>query len=302
MRMVGSNMPDTPRLSHDSANRSMDTLAALRARRLERWCQTPTTHIADAAEAPPLIQRAGVVTLFPASPEVPDLYHAHVGDPAAPTESKWDSPSGEVYTWRWKLGRPEVAFYSVLVRGRPTWVSWELLPAVLRLWGETRTPDELSDLGVLSPDAYRIAQALEASGGVLATGELRQAAGFPTGKTQRSTYLKAIDELDKRLLLAKVFAADADDMSHALVAMRYRPHVDAADRMSREEALDRFLLAYLPHAVYALPDVLARHLKLGLPELLAGLDRLTVAGRAITATFPERKGVCYVWLNEPAGA
>jgi hypothetical protein len=280
----------------------MDTLAALRARRLERWCQTPTTHIADAAEAPPLIQRAGVVTLFPASPEIPDLFHAHVGDPAAPTESKWDSPSGVVYTWRWKLGRREAAFYSVLVRGRPTGVSWEVLPAVLRLWGETSTPDELSDLGVLSPDAYRIAQALEASSGVLTTGELRQAAGFPTGKAQRSSYLKAVDELDKRLLLAKVFAAEADDMSHALVAMRYRQHVDAADRISREEALDRFLLAYLPHAVYALPNVLARHLKLGLPELLAGLDRLAAGGRTAAATFPEHKGACYLWLDESAGA
>jgi hypothetical protein len=280
----------------------MNTLATLRARRLERWCQTPAAHLTDAAGAGPLVQRVGVVTLFPASPEMPDLYHAYVGDPATPTDSKWDSPSGEVYTWRRKLGRKETAFYCVLVRGRPTWVSWELLAAVLRLWGDTRTPDELCDLGVLSPEAYRIAQALETSGGVLTTGELRQAAGFPAGKDQRAAYLKAVEALDTRLLLAKVFTADGDDMSHALVAMRYRQHVDAADRMTREEALDRFLLAYLPSAVYAVPEVLARHLKLGQPELMAGLDRLAGAGRAARVTFAEQKGACYVWLGAQADA
>jgi hypothetical protein len=275
----------------------METFAALHARRLEHWCQTPATRVADAPAAVPLIQRAGVVTLFPASPEVPDLYHAHMGDPSAATEAKWDSPSGEVYTWRWTLGRQEAAFYSVLVRGRPTWVSWELLPAVLRLWGDPRTPDELADLGVLSRDAYRVAQALDEAGGVLGTGELREAAGFPTGKAERSAYLKAVDELDRRLLLAKVFRGDSDDLSHALVGLRYREHTDAAERMSREEALERFLLAYLPQAVYAAPAILARHLKLGLPELLAGLDRLVAAGQAVSATFPEQKGECYVWGN-----
>ena len=42
--------------------------------------------------------------------------------------AEWDSPAGEVYVWRWALGRKEVAFYSAIVRKRPTWVSWTLLP------------------------------------------------------------------------------------------------------------------------------------------------------------------------------
>jgi hypothetical protein len=279
----------------------MDTLAELHSRRLDRWRQTPATHVAGPDEAIRLIQRVGVATLYPTSPEVPNLFHAYLGDPAAQTDSAWDSPSGEVYTWRWTIGRPEAACYTALVRRRPTWVSWELLPAVIRLCGELRTPDELYDLGVLSPEAYRIAQALEASGGVLSTGDLRKAAGFPTGKEHRAAYLKAVDELDTRLLLAKVFAADGDEMSHALVAMRYRKHVDAAERMGREEALERLLLAYLPHAAYAVPTVLAKHLGLAEEELRAGLDRLVATGRAEAVTFPERKGACYVWLDGSAG-
>ena len=274
-------------------------LRQVEARRRERWCQTAQSRVAGPEEATRLIERVGIATLFPASPEVPNLFHAYVGDSSAQTSSQWDSPSGHVYGWRWALGRREAAFYSALVRGRPTWISWALFPAILRLCGELRTPDELYDAGGLSGDAYRIAQALDAAGGVLSTGELRRQAGFPTGKSQRAAYLKAVDELDNRLLLAKVFSADDDDMRHALVRARYPEHVAAAEKMPRVDALDAFLTTYLPAAVYAMPAVLAKHLKLPEAELRAGLDRLANAGRVTTLALPEQKGMCYLWGYEP---
>jgi hypothetical protein len=269
--------------------------AAFQARRREHWCQTPQTRIPDPDAAVHLIERVGIATLFPASPEVPNLFHAYVGDSSAQTSSQWDSPSGHVYGWRWALGRREAAFYSVLVRGRPTWINWALFPAILRLCGELRTPDELYDAGELPGDAYRIAQALDAAGGVLSTGELRRQAGFPTGKAQRAAYLKAVDELDNRLLLAKVFSADDDDMRHALVRARYPEHMARAEQMPRVDALDRFLTTYLPAAVYAVPAILAKHLKLPEAELRAGLDHLVEAGQATTLTLPDQKGLCYLW-------
>jgi hypothetical protein len=220
-----------------------------------------------------------------------------VGDPDAQPASEWDSPSGEVYGWRWALGRREAAFYTALVRDRPTWVSWELLPAVLRLRGELRPPEEVYAAGQLSADAWRIVRALEDSGGALSTGELRARADFPTGKPQRAAYLKAVQELDTRMLLAKVFSADTDDMGHALVRMRYPEHVEAAGSMSAEEALDGVLRVYLPHAVYAVPPVLARHLKLPVDVLRSGLERLAAAGEASPAALDGHKGVCYVWAG-----
>jgi hypothetical protein len=270
-------------------------VAVLQTRRREHWGQTPQTRIPDADAAVQLIERVGIATLFPASPEIPNLFHAYVGDPGAQTSSQWDSPSGHVYSWRWALGRKEAAFYSALVRGRPTWISWALFPAMLRLCGELRTPDELYDAGELSGDAYRIAQALDAAGGVLSTGELRRQTGFPTGKSQRAAYLKAVDELDNRLLLAKVFSADDDDMRHALVRVRYPEYVATAEQMARTDAMDAFLTTYLPAAVYAMPAVLAKHLKLPEAELRAGLDRLADAGRVTTLALPEQKGMCYLW-------
>lgn len=271
------------------------TAEALIEQRHINWRQTPETRIAGDEDAPALIDRLGIVTLYPVSPEAPNLYHAYMGDPNAKTEAKWDSPSGTVYSWRWTLGRKEAAFYAVLVRKRPTFVSWSMLPAALRLFADLRMPDELSDLGIISASAYRIAQALEESGGVLSTGALRDAAGFPAGKDQRNAYLKAIDELDTRLLVAKFFAKGDDDASHALVYMRYREYVDAAEKLTREQALDQLLRVYLSNAMYAAPTVLARHLRMEESELRAGLDLLVEAGHAEKSALPGYKGECYIW-------
>ena len=282
----------------------MEVQQRLQEQRLANWRQTASTRIAGPAEAPALIDRVGVATLYPVSPEVPNLYHAYIGDATASTQSTWDSPSGEVYGWRWTLGRQGVAFYSAVVRGRPTWVSWPLLPAMLRLRGELRSPAELYSAGQLSAAAHRVAEALDRAGGVLSTADLRREAGFPTGKEQRAAYLKAIDELDTRLLLAKVFAPDdADtDMRHALVRVLYAGPVGAAEGLTRDYAYAALLTAYLPWAVYALPAVLARHLKLPEAELRAGLERLVADGRAARAALPGVKGHCYLWTATATGA
>src|SRR5215469_14966419 len=216
---------------------------SLQARRREHWGQTPETHTPTPEAATALIQRVGIATLFPVSSELPNLFHAFVGNDTEQPTSDWDSSSGHVYAWRWELGRQNAAFYTAIARGRPTLVSWTLLAAVLRLRGDTRTPDELYDTGVLSADAYRIAQALDEASDPLPTGELRKRAGFPTGKAQRAAYLRGVAELESRLLLAKVFLPGGvgEDMHHALVSARFKDYAMAADLLNAEEAYDRFL-------------------------------------------------------------
>src|SRR5260370_28523999 len=107
----------------------------LQARRLDRWGQTEETRTPDTISATRLIERVGIATLYPVSPEIPNLLHAYTGTTTTRAVSDWDSASGHIYTWRWELGRQEAAFYTAIVRGRPTLVSWSLLPAVLRLRG-----------------------------------------------------------------------------------------------------------------------------------------------------------------------
>ena len=275
----------------------MTSSQTLQTLRQERWGQTSKARISDAGAAPAFIDRVGIATLFQASPEVPNLYHAYMGDPAAKTSAKWDSPSGEVYSWRWTLGRQNVAFYTTLVCRRSTWVSWNLLPAVLRLCAETRVPDELYDSGALSAEAYRITQALEEAGGTLSISELRKEANFPMGKASRAAYLKALEELEIRLLVGKYFQAGQDDTYHTLISERYQSYLTSAEQLSREEALEKLLLTYLPQAVYALPIVLARHLRLPEQELRAGLERLCASGQAEAVYFDWQKGACYLWSS-----
>ncbi len=304
-------MTTAPRQQRDVESRSPE-VAALQARRLVNWRQTEATRLPDSAAAVGLIERVGVATLYPVTPELPNLYHAYVGDPTRPTDSQWDSPSGHVYAWRWELGGREAAFYSVLVRRRPTLIAWTMLPPLLRLCGELRTPDELYDAGALSAEAYRIATALESAGGTLTTGQLRKEAGFPTGKPQRAAYLKAVDELDSRLLLAKVFSPCHEDddgveagsggetaMGHALVRLRYPQHVAAAEALTREEALDRFLRSYLPAALYAAPPALAKALRLAETDLRAGLQRLEREGVAVPLPVDDTATATAPWYRYP---
>ena len=65
----------------------MNTFQTLQALRQERWGQTTETRITDSTAAPAFIDRVGIATLFQASPEIPNLYHAYMGDPTAKTSA-----------------------------------------------------------------------------------------------------------------------------------------------------------------------------------------------------------------------
>src|SRR6185312_11328573 len=152
----------TPKAEKTLASRDSMTIGvAEQQRRRVQWGQTAEHRIGGPDDGRAMIDRLGIVTLFPVSPEIPNLYHSFMGDPDAAVDSGHNTPSGEVYTWRWTLGRQDAAFYATIVRNRPTWVSWPLLPDVLRLRGELRTADELYDAGEISGGARRIAEVLE---------------------------------------------------------------------------------------------------------------------------------------------
>lgn len=268
-------------------------------KRLHHWCQTPETCLPGESMAPAFVERVGVATLYPASPEFPNLFSAYVGDPNTKTDAGWETPSGEVYAWRWSLGRRSAAFYTALIRRRPTWIRWSLLPAILRLCGALRSPEELYDAGQLSASAYRIAQRLEAAAGALATSELREQAGFPRGTSSRAAYLKAVEELEAHLLLAKVFLSEGDTMHHTLVRKQYPDQVAAAKCLSLDEALDQFLQVYLPQAVYANPPGLAKDLGIPVAALSTAFEHLMAARQVVQIKLP-RNVNGYLWCEPSA--
>ena len=265
-------------------------------RRLHHWGQTPETRLSSDSVAPAFIERVGVATLYPASPEFPSLFSAYVGDPNTKTDSGWETPSGEVYGWRWTLGRRSAAFYTALIRRRPTWIRWSLLPTILRLCGALRSPEDLYEAGLLTASAYRIAQTLEAAPGALATSELREQAGFPRGTSSRAAYLRAVEELEAHLLLAKVFLSEGDTMHHTLVRKQYPEQVAEASRLSLDEALDQFLQVYLPQAVYAHPPILAKDLKISAAALSSTFERLMAAHQVVQVPLAKNTSG-YLWSS-----
>ncbi|MDR3691960.1 MAG: hypothetical protein P4L46_21450 [Fimbriimonas sp.] len=238
--------------------------------------------VANPAEARRFIDRIGMVTHYGASTEVPNLYDAYMSEPNAKLDSSWDSPSGHVYTWRWDLGKASAAFYGALVAKKPTWIAWGVLPSVLGFAMERRHPEDLYRDGLMSNDAIRVVRAFEGTAGVLSTKELRNRAGFPTGKSERAAYLKAVEELDTRLMLAKIFDAESegDDMRHALISVRYADRVSEAVRATPEEALETFLARYLQQVAFLAPKVLAKNLRLAPAVMEVAADRLIGSGRA----------------------
>jgi hypothetical protein len=80
-----------------------------------------------------------------------------------------------------------------------------------------------------------------------------------------------------------------------LVHHYYSEHAAEAARLTPETALAYLLEAYLPLAVYVLPAMLARHLKIPEAVLCAGLDRLVEAARAVPLSVPGQRGLCYRW-------
>jgi hypothetical protein len=266
----------------------------LQTRRLRSWCQDGEHRVPDPEAAKQFIQRHGLVTHYAASAEVPNLYDAYMSEPKAKLDASWDSPSGHVYVWRWDIGKSLAAFYGALVAKKPTWIAWDVLPLVLGFGMERRDPEDLYVDGLLSNDAIRIVRAFEGAGGVLSTKELRKRAGFPTGKPERAAYLKAVEELDTRLLLAKVFDSEsaADDMNHALIGVKYAGQVAEAVQMTPSDALGRFLDRYLSQSFFIDPRLFAKHLRIPSPVMDKAVEDLVkndvarrVDGWLVTANF-----------------
>lgn len=244
--------------------------------RRRQWCQDGRERIATADEAEPFIERLGIVTLYGVVSEIPSLMLAYVSQPEYKNDTTWDSPSGEIYTWRWALGKKQSAFYSSIISKKPTFVAWRLLPAVLGALMDRTDPERAYADGVLSADALSVWRALDRAEEPLETGDLREAAGFPTGKENRAAYLRAVEELEAKLWLAKSFVQDPEDlgMRHALVSKSYPEPYEQALGLSGEEALAELLLNLLESAVYLDLKVVARALRVPEAVLLSVAKKL----------------------------
>jgi hypothetical protein len=149
---------------------------------------------------------------------------------------------------------------------------------------------------VISQDAYRIAQVLDQSVEPVGTAQIRKRAGFPTGKEKSAAYHKGLAELENRLLVTSEFSQDDEEGTkhHGLMFVRRRDDVKAAEQMTKEQAVDALLRAYIRTAMYVLPAPLGKHLRVPVEDMTACLAGLESEDAVSAVEAPPTKGKAWV--------
>jgi hypothetical protein len=238
-------MPDAPRL----------TAAAIEARRDRTFRRLPGLRVSGAVRARRFLDDVGLASLFAyRALNLPCLWVAVCGrrDPEFPLHSHHDPEVALAWNLKDELPAAGKVFYAKLYRGKPTFVAWDLFPAVYRLFGPQR--DYLAEhrAGLLSPAAKAILDALRRTR-PQETLALKLSTGL-TRPTQRRVFDHAIAELQQRLYIA-MSEVRYDPFTYVwdLVAARHPEAVRAARRGSADDAAARLAERYLRAVIAATP-------------------------------------------------
>jgi len=177
-------------------------------------------------------------------------------DPVFPHHSHHDPEVGLAWNLKDQLPEAGEVFYAKLLRGKPTFVSWSLFPAVYRLFGPRADHQAAFRAGLLSPAAKAILDTLhrrraqETLALKLATNLARP--------SQRRAFDTAIAELQQTLRLCMV-EVRYDPFTYVwdLVAARHAPRLRATRALGEAEAAVTVLRRYLAAVVAATPNDVA---------------------------------------------
>jgi hypothetical protein len=214
---------------------------------------------------------------------VASLYVAVCGrrNPRWPTHTHHDPEIG--LTWNLKNSLPanRLTYYGKLVRGKPTLVSLDLLPAFCALIREGKgSGDYIVDYrqGRMTRAAVRILEALHERGS-LPTPELRRAVALH-GAERTAEFDRTMAELQRGLWIAKVEEVYEPDFHYRWDLLdNWLPEPLAASRdLTREPAVRRLLSAYLRGAGAGQARFMASLFGTSLVEVEAGLAALEATG------------------------
>lgn len=240
---------------------TLDTLESLRDQRYHR---TSALRAHTEEQALDYLNEVGFGYLFSEKTvEMPTLWAAIVGSRRAVPSSHSDPDIGRAWSWKDTLPTRGAVHYGKLLRGKPTFVSLELLPTFYALspnFGEIDDYLEQYRDGRLGVDAKSLYEAL-LNEGAMATTRLRQLAGLGGGGDCARRFDRAIAELQAELKIVKVGIADTNRWGYAYVYdlfLRRYPGVPAQARaISTDRAMEALLLRYLRNVV-AQPEAMAR--------------------------------------------
>ncbi|MFI5365752.1 MAG: hypothetical protein ACHQ4J_09020 [Candidatus Binatia bacterium] len=229
---------------------SLDHLERLRDRTLRRL---PALRVQGPERAVRFINEVGLASLFATRGlNLPCLWVAVCGrrEPQFPHHSHHDPEVGMAWNLKDQLPAEGKVFYAKLVRGKPTFVAWDLFPDVYRLFGPQRDYLRQYRDGLLSPVAKAILDALLRKR-PQDTFELKLATNLAR-PSQRRVFDAAMAEVQQKLYVA-MREARYEPFTYVwdLVEARF-PDVVAVARKRRQRAAARTLAQrYLRSVVYA---------------------------------------------------
>ena len=226
---------------------------AIEARRDRTFRRLSSLRVAGPQRAVAFLDEVGLASLFAyRQVNLPCLWVAVCGrrDPVFPHHSHHDPEVG--LAWRLKDALPAAGrvFYGKLLRGKPTFVAWDLFPAVWRLFAPAGDYREAFRAGRLSPPAKQILDALHRQH-PQETFALKLAANLAR-PSQRRVFDAAMAELQTSLHICMA-EVRYDPFTYVwdLVATRHAPHVRAARRIGEAQAAETVLRRYLEVVVAA---------------------------------------------------
>ncbi len=246
----------------------------------------PTRRVRGERSALAFVNDAGFCfTLSDFGLPVASLYTAVCGrrHPRRPKHTHHDPEIGLAWNLKDALPAQRAVYYGKLVKGKPTLVALDLLPAFCALIRDGKgSGDYVVDYrqGRMSRNAVAILDALQ-DRGPLVTPEIRRVVNL-RGAEATGEFDRAMAELQRGLWIAKVEEIyDPDfyyrwDLLDNWLPDQLRQGLD----LSRQDATVRLLATYLASAAASQPRFLAGLFGLTLAEVEAALRTLTGAGCA----------------------
>ena len=263
---------------------SVVTRQAVEAWRDRRFHRLPQLRVRGERSALRFVDSVGFCfTLSDFHLPVASLYVAVCGrrNPRRPKHTHHDPEI--ILTWNLKdrLPAQRLVYYGKLVKGKPTLVALDLLPAFCALIREGKgSGDYIVDFrhGRMTRAAVLILEALQERGPLL-TPDLRKMAAMH-GAERTAEFNRAMAELQQGLWIAKVEEVYDPDFYYRWDLLdNWLPDPLAAARgLSREAAVTRLLTVYLRSAAAAQGSFLAGLFGLSQAEVGAGLAALEVSG------------------------
>ena len=251
---------------------------SLEHQRIAHYQFASAKRVVTLSDAARFIDRFGFCWLFAPRDrklELPALFEAVKGQRDVHIEN-WDADSDKVWAWKTDLPAAKRAYYGKALAGKPCFVSLKFLPHLLAASGEADFERAYAH-GAVSYDTKRVYDVLK-NFGAQPTQTLKRNAGF-VGKDGNARYHKALDDLQKRLLVMPMGATNEGmawpSQIFDLVAHWFPEQTRAAERLDVREARLVLMERYVKTVVAASPDAMARLFAIPRSEVKSLVQDLT---------------------------